>query len=260
MRGCVVKTLRSSLSSLVYFGLRWFGNGKPGCRILCYHRVNDQDQSYTTVSRAQFELQMEHLASGGYRMVKLSNLLNGSLRASSVAITFDDGFRDNYEVAFPIMRKRGLTATIFLIAEKIGTDGYLTKPQILKMAEAGFEFGSHTTTHPELPALSFEEKRAEVCESKLWLERELGIPIHYFCYPKGLYDEEAVDLVRMARYRGACSNRPGFNRYQNGKSVNPYLLKRTEIADQDTPDDFKKKLGGAYDWLHQGLHWMRGRP
>ena len=255
-----METLRSSLSSLIHFGLRWVGNGKPGCRILCYHKVNDQDRCYTTVSRAQFELQMEHLASGGYQSVKLSDLLNGSLKLPTIAITFDDGFRDNYEVAFPIMKKHGLTATIFLIAEKIGTGGYLSKPQILEMAEAGFEFGSHTMTHPELPTLSFEEKRAEVCESKQWLERELGIPIHYFCYPKGLYDEDAVDLVRIARYRGACSNRPGFNRHQTGQRFNPYLLKRTEISYRDNPGDFKKKLAGAYDWLHQGLHWMRGRP
>ena len=75
-----------------------------------------------------------------------------------IVITFDDGYRDNYENAFPIMRKFGFKGVIFLIGEKVGSKDFLMKDQINEMSGAGFEFGSHTLSHRDLPSLEKQDK------------------------------------------------------------------------------------------------------
>ena len=171
-------------------------------------------------------------------------------------ITFDDGYQDNYVNAFPVMKEFGFKGTIFCVANEIGQKGYLRKEEIKEMAKAGFEFGSHTLSHRDLPNLRRQDKVREINSSKSFLSNELQLNINFFCYPRGLYDRDSVTLVQEAGYLGACSNQPGTN---NGKS-NPFLLKRTEIALHDSLFDFQKKLAGAYDWMHQALHLVRGKP
>lgn len=247
--------LRSSLSSLIYYGAQWLGREETGVRILCYHRVNDRVENYITVSVREFRNQMRFLAQAGYHTASLRDLVEGRTGPKSVVITFDDGYGDNYEQAFPILKEYGFTAAIFCIAEAIGLAGYLTKEHILELHQAGFEFGSHTLSHPHLPQISSADKWREINGSKKLLEEVLGFPVGFFCYPYGEWEPESVHLVEKAGYRGACTNLPGSN-----EKIDPFFLRRTEIAASDTVDDFKKKLAGAYDLVHQGLHWMRGRP
>lgn len=230
-------------------------------RTLCYHSVNDVDKNYITVSAQNFRAQMKFLSEESYRTIGLNDLVDGQADGKSIVITFDDGYRDNYENALPIMKEFGFKGTIFCIGEKIGQVGYLTKEQIAEMVKSGFEFGSHTLSHRDLPALSAEEKWNEIKVSKSFLSNELQLEIDYFCYPRGLYDQESIELIKKAGYRAACSNTPGSNGIsKNGKKIDPYLLKRTEIGAIDTVDDFRKKLAGAYDLIHKALHAVRGRP
>ena len=256
--------LRRSLSSFIYAGINLFGQ-KPAnsVRILCYHRINGEGKDYLDVSCTNFKIQMEFLKQEGYQTVSLHDVVTHSVSVVQrpVVITFDDGYRDNYENAFPIMKSFGFTGTVFLVTDKIGKDDFLTLDQIQEMKRSGFEFGSHTSSHMELPNLSYEEKEREIVKSKSELEKKLGEPVNFFCYPKGLYDSDSLKLVQTAEYLAACSNRPGSNfiASRNGR-FNPYLLKRTEIASHDSLSDFKKKLAGAYDWIHQALHALRGMP
>ena len=253
-----MKALRSSLSSLLYYGAKSFGYQDYGTRILCYHRVNDEKSDYLSVSQTQFRVQMEFLKREGYQSIGLGELLNGFVNGKHVVITFDDGYLDNYENAFPIMHQYGFSGTIFCIGNKLGEPSYLSKGQMEEMSKEDFEFGSHTLSHRGLPGLNLLEKGREIIESKSFLENELGREVPFFCYPRGLYDEETIELVKEAGYLGACSNQPGSNDASNG--MNPYLLKRTEIASHDSLDDFKKKLAGAYDLMHKALHLVRRRP
>lgn len=253
-----MRFLRSVLSSAFYYGSRITGID-PGTRILCYHNVNDQEKKYTTVSISNFKAQMEFLSQRGYRTIALSDVIatnrsNGG-NSKTIAITFDDGWRDNYDYAFPILKQYGFKATIFLIADRIGEAGYLTVEQIDEMRRYGIEFGSHSLSHPDLTAISDEQKWNEIINSRTKLQTELHINIDFFCYPFGIHNSQSVELVRRAGYLGACSNMPGSNLKNE-----PALLKRTEIGFNDTLFDFEKKIAGAYDLLHQGLHWLRGRP
>lgn len=250
-----MKLIRNLLSSLIYVMIR-MAVRSPDTRILCYHRVNDVNKNYLTVRPSDFEAQMKLLADAGYRTVGLADLLEGTPGPKSVVITFDDGYEDNYLHAFRAMKKYGFAATIFCVAAKVGTPDYLSVAQIQEMRRAGFEFGSHTITHPNLKTISLAEKRREIGDSKAMLEKMLGAGVDYFCYPFGQYDEEAWKIVKESGYKAACCNAPG----AAGRIENPYLLKRTEIANTDTLWDFKKKLAGAYDLMHQALHLLRGRP
>ncbi|MBI3999980.1 MAG: polysaccharide deacetylase family protein [Candidatus Omnitrophica bacterium] len=247
--------LRSSFSSVMYGGIRWFGKPDEGIRILGYHRVNNDERNYTTVRVSDFRTQLQFLSEAGYQTISLDDLVDGRLKAKSIVITFDDGYRDIYEYAYPILKGFGFSATVFCIGEQIGEASYLGWEDIEEMRRDGFEFGSHTLVHPDLRFLKQEEKWREIFGSKKFLEERFGLKVNFFCYPFGLYDGEVINMVKKAGYMGACSNLPGAN-----KKINPYLLRRTEIAAQDTLDDFKKKLAGAYDFLHQALHQLRGRP
>jgi len=255
----MLSTLRSSVTSLVYHGSRWAGLQDRGVRILCYHRVNDERQNYLTVSTPNFRAQMQFLKEEGYKTIDLNELidLEGQEEAPEklIAITFDDGWRDNFTNAFPILKSFQFSATVFLITGEMGKDSFLNYADIREMRAAGITFGSHTESHAQLPQLDRKTKWKEILGSKKSLERVLEESVDFFCYPKGLYDRETVDLVREAGYVAACSNRPGGN-----KQINPYLLKRTEISGFDSLAEFRKKIAGAYDLLHRGLHFLRGRP
>ncbi len=250
-----MRIVRNLLSSIFYFAGKLTGRAS-GPRVLCYHRVNDEQKNYLTVPAADFAAQMKFLSGNGYRSISLSELLAGKGDSKCVVITFDDGYEDNYLHAFPAMKQYGLTGIVFCVAGKVGEKDYLTTPEIQEMRKAGFEFGSHTISHPNLQAVSIEEKRTEIRGSKDRLEKMFGAPVEYFCYPYGRYDEDAWKIVKESGYKGACCNAPG----AAGKIDNPFLLKRTEIANTDTLWDFEKKLAGAYDTLHLMLHLLRGRP
>lgn len=258
-----MQLLRSSLSSAFYYFNYLTGANKKGVRILCYHKVNDRDTDYMTVTTQQFRAQMEYLYEQRYEAAHLHQFVRpefGSMNLKRpIVITFDDGWRDNYEFAFPILKEYGFEAMIFLIADNIGKPDFLTKDQILEMHEFGIRFGSHTSSHADLKSLNKDEKWKEIFSSRKVLEETFPFTVDYFCYPKGLYDQEAVKMVREAGYMGACSNRPGSNHFRKD-SQDMYLLKRTEIARCDSLGDFKKKIAGGYDVMHQVLHGLRGKP
>jgi peptidoglycan/xylan/chitin deacetylase (PgdA/CDA1 family) len=261
------KALRSLASSVLETVHR---NRRP--RILYYHRVDDDDQR-SCVRPEQFSNQMEYLSAHAYRVIDLEELrrtlvTGRALPAQSVVLTFDDGFADNYIQAYPILRRFGFPATIFLTVGFIGTAELpvlsgthrpvrpLSWQQVCEMGEHGISFGSHTLTHASLPRLGKEELRREVYSSRLLLEEKLGRGVPFFCYPKGELTTTVKAFVQQAGYEGACSTYPGAVR----AASDLFALPRTYIGRDDTLSDFRKKLCGAYDLLHTGVQlWRRMR-
>ena len=247
--------ISSSFSTVTYYATQMLKRQDKGVRILCYHRVNDFTHNYITVSPERFESQIKYLSEKGYSSISLDELFAGQKKSKSIVITFDDGYLDNFQNAYPILKKYGFTATIFLIAGKIGEKDYLSKEDILKMIRDGFQFGSHTVNHSNLRKISSDEKWNEIKNSKTKLENMLGMTIKFFCYPFGEYDKESARFVQKAGYRGACSNEPGGN-----EVLRAFQLQRTEIAEADSDFRLKKKISGSYDVIHRALHLLRGRP
>ena len=248
-------------SGMYYSGalfLRDLFQAEPKARILVYHSISYDSVNPFSVSPEDFEKQVQFL-SQKYNVISLEELVaytrgeRDDLAPRSVAITLDDGFEDNYTFAYPILKKYGIPATIFVIVERIesndkppGETNYLSWDQVVEMSENGTSIGSHTLTHPWLTEVSLQEARREIVESKARLEQRLGKPVRLFAYPGGRvcdFNPQIKTIVAESGYTGACVGLNG----TNGRDTDPYLLRRTKIEVDDGMEVFKKALRGALD-------------
>ena len=143
---------------------------------------------------------------------------------------------DNYQVAFPVLRRFGFKATIFIVNDGLGDCNHwdegstltgrpmLTASQARELQRAGISLGSHTCSHPTLTDLSASSWE-EINRSKSDLEREFGAPVQTFAYPHGIYNPTTLDQVKRAGYLGACSVERGLNT----PAAPQFALYRTEI-------------------------------
>jgi peptidoglycan/xylan/chitin deacetylase (PgdA/CDA1 family) len=225
-----------------------------------YHSV-DPRPSLVTIPPSQFQWQVEWLYRQGYRGIALGEasrcLLNGQdFPERSVVLTFDDGFQSLHSQVFPILRRYGFSATVFLVAEFCGKDnawedqpagipkmGLLNWDQIEEMARGGIEFGSHTLRHPRLDQISPAVLQEEIIGSKTFLENRLARPVSVFAYPYGRYTEAVKSVVRSA-YTGACSTRVGLA----GPHSDPYALERIEIKYLSHPWVFQHLFHAAFPY------------
>ena len=178
--------------------------------VLNYHQVEVKDGNPLTLHPEQFEAQMAYLKEEGYTTVTIDELMdaceNGAaLPEKPVVITFDDGYEDNYEYAYPILQKYGFKATIFLIYDLTDAyPGYLTWNEIAEMKASGLmRFESHTMTHANLSKLTAEaDLRHEIADSQRLLSEKLGYDVRYIAYPGGAVNEQIESITRAAGYRG----------------------------------------------------------
>ena len=176
----------------------------PKTKTLLYHLVMDEPYSpytYLFVREADFERQLALIRESGIP-THFADEPEAAKGKRALVITFDDGYADNYDTAFPLLREYSVKATIFLIADMIGTEGHLSEEEILEMAESGLvHFGSHTLSHPNLGELDEETLVRELCESKEKLEALLGTEIEALAYPGGEYNEAVEKAAKRAGYR-----------------------------------------------------------
>ncbi|MBP2644872.1 MAG: polysaccharide deacetylase [Firmicutes bacterium] len=182
--------------------------------VLNYHMV-DNLAIPLSISPEQFDEQMKYLSENGYHSITPDQLLDyleygRRLPENAVLITFDDGYLDNYTKAYPILKKYGFTATIFVVTGLVGNDPrFLTWNQIREMRQNGFVFGSHTANHVPITQLGPEQAQKELTESSMVMENQLGTKPAYFAYPTGAYNRQAEQLVRRVGYRAAFTIRYG---------------------------------------------------
>lgn len=197
-----------------------------GIPVLNYHQINDKDENALTVSSSQFAAQMDYLKNEGYHTITADELADAlekgaKLPEKPVLISFDDGYLDNYTVAYPILKERDMHAIIFLISDYVGLyPNYLTWPQILEMQENNIEFGSHTLSHSVLTELGSDaEIEHQLKNSRLAIEWHLARPVKYLAYPCGYITDSIESITKSTGYRGAFTvdlgnTHPGDNMYE----------------------------------------------
>lgn len=204
---------------LVFPNLRktWYLPKRKGFVAFMYHHVAPQTPEKFdpfTVEPEMLEKHILFLKEKGYTPISLKELQSGAAVSNPVMLTFDDGYADAYNNLFPLLKKHNVPAVIFLITDKMGTDGYLTWEQIAEMKNSGLaEFGSHTASHRRLRSLSDEEIVQELVKSKQALEEKLGEPVTAFCYPFGAggFDKRVRPQVFKAGYLFDFSTKKGVN-------------------------------------------------
>lgn len=230
-----------------------------GVAVLLYHAVGDERSRFIVTPNA-FARQLRLLSLLRYDVVPYADVAravrNGGLpRARTVALTFDDGYADNADVAAPLLERHRCPATIFLVSGRLGgvndwsgsppLNGrrLLATEQLGPLRSRGIDFGAHTRTHPDLPNADGAVIEEEVTSSRSELEALLDEPVHAFAYPYGGVDDRTVAAVREAGFDSACTTDPRLVQLDD----DPLLLPRIEIRSGDSLWRFVRKLwfGGA---------------
>jgi len=221
--------------------------------ILMYHSINYKEGSHF-VSPENFANQMEYIKKKGYEVITLDELVRSikskqKIRKNKVVITFDDGYQDNFKYAYPVLRKLGFPATIFLISDFVGREKrFLNWDEVRMMSKNNISFGAHTKSHFYLGSFMDEgAAREEIAGPRKRIEQETGTAVDYFCYPTGGFNERVKEILKEAGYKGACTTNRGFARFNR----DVYELKRVKVNNSDTnkPLSFWMKLSGYYNLI-----------
>jgi peptidoglycan/xylan/chitin deacetylase (PgdA/CDA1 family) len=188
--------------------------------VLCYHGVSERWPAKLSTTPLKLESQLGELVKRGYRSMTFSEALSSAPASRTVVITFDDGYRSVLEQALPILSRLGLVATVFVVTGYVGRDEpmrwpgvdewidtehehelvSLSREQVSRLIDAGWEVGSHTRTHPHLTTLDDERLGIELRRSREDCEELFGRPCRSIAYPYGDADERVVVAAGEAGY------------------------------------------------------------
>ncbi|MEJ8544356.1 polysaccharide deacetylase family protein [Brevibacillus borstelensis] len=196
--------------------------GSTPTPILEYHSIADKKDDIYCVDPVTFEEQVKTILQLGYQPITASELLEmwkskQNTVSKPILLTFDDGYKDNYTTAFPILKKYQIKATVFLVTSSIGKPNFLSWDEIKEMQDSGLiDFESHTDTHSNLLKLKADQVRNEFVESKQILEQHLNKPVRILAYPYGYHRAYMFPMLKKAGYEMALSTNPGFAGQRQG--------------------------------------------
>jgi peptidoglycan/xylan/chitin deacetylase (PgdA/CDA1 family) len=222
------KTARFAAASLYYSLLKassFFGvKEAASIRVLTYHNFEERPFDPYNINAEVFEAQMRWLAENKktVSVKELEDHASGNkvLDRDAILVSIDDGFRNTYSVAYPILKKYGIPAVLFVSAGLIGKDepcgryinSYLTKEELNALAEGGITIGSHAFSHRSLGTMCYEEAAQEIRQSKEMLEGITGSPVTTFAYPYGTkadYNQQTKDILREQGFTSVFTSQHG---------------------------------------------------
>jgi peptidoglycan/xylan/chitin deacetylase (PgdA/CDA1 family) len=229
--------------------------------ILMYHHItniptHDLLDLSLTVAPTVFSQQLDYLKQHGYHTITYNQLFDflyygGPLPSKPIILTFDDGYADAYQFAYPILQAHDYSGMFFIITGKVGWKGQATWNEWREMLANGMQMGSHTITHRNMGAVwlfSHAEAQQELQQSKQTLQTQLGILIQQFCYPSGEpfrtgkpYVQQAImALLAQDGYTGATTDPPPIGITQN--SQKPFILLRVRVDGRESLQAFYESL------------------
>jgi len=227
-----------------------------GVIVLTYHRVNGELGCGNVVVRPdEFKRQMMFLNCyrKQFQVIGLNDMFDWfnvspvskqeemKVR-TKILITFDDGYKDNYTYAFPILKKYKFPALIFLITDRINQKDYLNSDEIKEMANSNISFGAHTASHQHLTQIKMDEAAEEIKKSYNAIKRLTSASQISFSYPYGEYNQEIKEAVKRCGFSCAFSVHPGIN--YNDEDT--FAIKRIDVLGEDNFASFKYKITDKY--------------
>lgn len=193
--------------------------------VLNYHAVSADWPSRLSVAPDDLDRQVSWLVKRGWRGLTFIDFVRAGGRGKVFSVTFDDAYRSTIEGAFPVLSRLGVPATVYVPTDYAGSEEPMSWPgieqwsdgpyaqelvpmswdEIGTLAEAGWEIGSHTLSHPHLPEISDADLDRELSESKRICEDRLGRPCATLAYPYGDYDRRVIAATQKAGYEAACT-------------------------------------------------------
>jgi len=237
MRKRILLFLRKLLYIKTYILWLLFPHGEFSAYILCYHSINNDNWDYSLDEKV-FEKQLQYLTSH-YRAGTLDDVTaiikeGRKFPQPLFVITFDDGYRDIYKLK-PLFAKYRISPSVFLLADsrsninrqEMATDRpLLTAAEIKELIKSGWTIGSHGLTHCDFNSLSSTISAREISQSRQILEKKYSIPVNYFAYPKGRYDNSIMSLTQQAGYKLGLSMDDGLI----SSFTNQYAIPRVGIV------------------------------
>lgn len=218
--------------------------------IVMYHHIDPLGKyDVMTIPPERFEKHLQYLTKHRFEVLTLDDLVEARqthkrLSRKTVCLTFDDGFADNYTQAFPLLKKYGFKATMFVSSDLIGQPGYMNWEELKTMQDYGIVIGSHTRRHKYLPELNAQELNDEIVNSRMILQEHLNGPIKHFSYPVGGFNAGIKEMVKAAGYVSAVSTNRGYDRFNKDL----FELKRVTIDEQDNFGAIRwAKFSGYYN-------------
>ena len=219
--------------------------------ILMYHYVSelppnaDRYRRDLTVSPENFKTQLQYLVDAGYHTITLTDLYlhltqGYPLPDKPIVLTFDDGYRDAYEVVFPLLLDYGFTGTFFVLATPAHFESpeYLTWTQMKEMADAGMEIQAHGRDHVDLRGRSYDYLVYQILGIKEAVQHHTGRLPRFFCYPSGKRDANVIDVLESAGYWGAVTTDWGHTHTRE----NLFEMPRLRVRGNDTLPSFIDKV------------------
>jgi peptidoglycan/xylan/chitin deacetylase (PgdA/CDA1 family) len=251
----ITATVRSASRSLakgVFAAADVFASGMSGPRILIYHQVGAGLGRQMEVTEQNFIRQIDWLEDHG-DVISLAEAVDGrgtDRLEQSFVVTFDDGYSDVYERAWPILRDRQLPFTLYLTTNPVESGGSLTPggsaeplawTQIAEMLDSGLmTLGAHTHTHRDLSRLSAATVREEIERSNELIAQRTGVVARHFTYPWGYWSEEADGVIREFYDTATLGSGPEIT-----ADTDPFLINRVPVQLGDGMVFFKAKMSGG---------------
>ncbi|MBU1109086.1 MAG: polysaccharide deacetylase family protein [Candidatus Riflebacteria bacterium] len=216
----------------------------------CYHQIEPVASGKFSLSLEKFTAQLEYLHQRSYKTLNSEELLaalasDGPQIDKSVIITFDDGFLNVYNYAFPVMKKFGFKGIVCIYPSFIGSKSAMSWQQLQELIDAGWSVECHSMSHSNLAShyadLELEKKflDKEIIASRDIIENRLKNKVRFMVWPYGVYTDRTLKLVRDSGFAGAITVDGG----ASYKGLSPYQVKRQVIYSTDDMNKFLIRFG-----------------